>query len=214
MRPLYSVSDGYSRLFDEGARLTKRIRNSPQAYSLLKDPEKRAKYDAELSALGKKKADDLKADGNSAFKAGDFALAISLYSQAILMDASNHVYYSNRSMSYAAAGRWEESRVDAEKCLSINDKYLKGHFNLCRACFKLGDLDKAAKFLARALHQFPGEADLLKLKGDVNAAFESGGRGPEGRRSVTPTRTVPQALTPRKDDPLVTRNSAAAQMQG
>lgn len=35
-------------------------------------------------------------EGNDAFKKADYALAVTKYSEAIAIDASNHVYYSNR----------------------------------------------------------------------------------------------------------------------
>lgn len=35
-------------------------------------------------------------EGNDAFKKADYALAVTKYSEAIAIDPSNHVYYSNR----------------------------------------------------------------------------------------------------------------------
>jgi tetratricopeptide (TPR) repeat protein len=67
------------------------------------DPKAKAEAEAEAEA----EADDhneyaeyaarLKDQGNEAFKAGDIALSITFYTQAIDMDPDNHVYYSNRS---------------------------------------------------------------------------------------------------------------------
>ena len=42
-------------------------------------------------------AEALKDRGNAAFKAGRHQEAVSLFSEAIALDASNHVLYSNRS---------------------------------------------------------------------------------------------------------------------
>ena len=42
-------------------------------------------------------ADELKQRGNEAFKVNDFKLACELFTEAITLDSTNHVLYSNRS---------------------------------------------------------------------------------------------------------------------
>ena len=42
-------------------------------------------------------ADELKQRGNEAFKRNDFKLACELFTEAIGLDSTNHVLYSNRS---------------------------------------------------------------------------------------------------------------------
>ena len=42
-------------------------------------------------------ADELKQRGNEAFKVNDFKLACELFTEAIGLDSTNHVLYSNRS---------------------------------------------------------------------------------------------------------------------
>ena len=42
-------------------------------------------------------ADELKQRGNEAFKRNDFKLACELFTEAITLDSTNHVLYSNRS---------------------------------------------------------------------------------------------------------------------
>jgi stress-induced-phosphoprotein 1 len=41
-------------------------------------------------------ADELKAQGNKAFSAGEWDSAIDLFSKAIALDSRNHVLFSNR----------------------------------------------------------------------------------------------------------------------
>ena len=45
--------------------------------------------------------DELKAQGNAAFSAGKYRDAVALFSQAIELDGSNHVLFSNRSAAQA-----------------------------------------------------------------------------------------------------------------
>ena len=42
-------------------------------------------------------ADDLKQQGNAAYNAGDFELAVVKFTEAIVADHYNHLLYSNRS---------------------------------------------------------------------------------------------------------------------
>lgn len=42
-------------------------------------------------------ADELKQKGNEAFKRNEFKLACEIFTEAIELDATNHVLYSNRS---------------------------------------------------------------------------------------------------------------------
>ncbi|KIK65718.1 hypothetical protein GYMLUDRAFT_367459 [Collybiopsis luxurians FD-317 M1] len=60
-------------------------------------------------------ANALKDQGNKAFAAKDWDKAIDLFSQAIAIDGSNHVLYSNRSAAYSGKRNWDEALKDAEK---------------------------------------------------------------------------------------------------
>lgn len=75
----------------------------------------------------KSKAEELKNQGNAALQQGKTDEAISLYSQAIAIDANNHAYFSNRSAAYAKIYRFEEALNDAEKSVQINEKWGKGY---------------------------------------------------------------------------------------
>ena len=52
----------------------------------------------------------LRREGNEFYKAGDYAKAVDCYTEAIALDDTNHVYYSNRSMAHFAAGNYEAVR--------------------------------------------------------------------------------------------------------
>ncbi|KAG9011137.1 Hsp90 cochaperone, partial [Tulasnella sp. 427] len=57
----------------------------------------------------------LKDQGNKAFAAKDYNKAIELFSQAIELDGSNHVLYSNRSAAKAGLKDWAGALQDAEE---------------------------------------------------------------------------------------------------
>jgi stress-induced-phosphoprotein 1 len=72
-------------------------------------------------------ANALKDQGNKAFAAKDYDTAIDLFSQAIALDSSNHVLFSNRSAAKAGKKLWAEALEDAEQCIKINPKWGKGY---------------------------------------------------------------------------------------
>lgn len=69
----------------------------------------------------------LKQQGNKAFAEKQWDTAIDLFTQAIALDPTNHVLYSNRSGAYAAKKDWDNALVDADKCISISPNWSKGY---------------------------------------------------------------------------------------
>ena len=57
----------------------------------------------------------IKAEANKAFAAKNYEEASKLYSDAIELDPSNHVLFSNRSASKAGLRDYEGALEDAEK---------------------------------------------------------------------------------------------------
>ena len=64
-------------------------------------------------------ADELKNKGNKAFQAKDYDTAIDLFTQAIALDASNHVLFSNRSAAKAGKKQWAAALEDADQVRSL-----------------------------------------------------------------------------------------------
>lgn len=52
---------------------------------------------------------------------------ISVEMQAIAMDATNHVYFSNRSAAYIRLQKFNEALADADKAISLNSGYSKAY---------------------------------------------------------------------------------------
>jgi stress-induced-phosphoprotein 1 len=67
----------------------------------------------------------LKDKGNAALQDGKFDDAIKFYTEAITLDNSNHVLYSNRSAAYAKAGKYLQALEDAEKTLQLKPDWGK-----------------------------------------------------------------------------------------
>ena len=61
-----------------------------------------------------------------AYAKKDYAAATQYFAEAIELKPSNHVYYSNRSASFAAMGRFVEAKADGEQCVAIDPTFAKG----------------------------------------------------------------------------------------
>ncbi|KAI1793009.1 chaperone [Ganoderma leucocontextum] len=72
-------------------------------------------------------ADALKDQGNKAFQAKDYDKAIELFSQALELDPSNFVLWSNRSAAKAGKRQWTGALEDAEQCVKVNSAWSKGY---------------------------------------------------------------------------------------
>lgn len=82
------------------------------------------------------------------------AKAVECYTEAISLDPSNHVFYSNRSAAYAKDKKYEQALADAKKCVELKPDWGKvREFHL----FSFHG-DQEAKF------QSPCEIDLSALK--------------------------------------------------
>jgi stress-induced-phosphoprotein 1 len=76
--------------------------------------------------------------------AGNFKEAIECYSQAISLDAANHVLYSNRSAAYLKAGLFKEALADADKTIQLNEKWPKGYSRKGAVLYALEKYDEAS----------------------------------------------------------------------
>lgn len=63
--------------------------------------------------------------GNDAFSKKNFDEAIKHFTEAISLDPSNHVLYSNRSAAYASLSKFKEALDDAEKTVSLKPDWPK-----------------------------------------------------------------------------------------
>ncbi|KAI9925729.1 hypothetical protein AWENTII_012163 [Aspergillus wentii] len=124
-------------------------------------------------------ADALKAEGNKAFSAKDYPTAIEKFSQAIGLDSSNHILYSNRSAVYAAQGNYQGALDDANKATEIKPDWSKGWGRKGAAYRGLGDLLAAHDAYEEALKLDAGneqaKTGLSNVKRAINAEAQADG---------------------------------------
>jgi chaperonin cofactor prefoldin len=110
----------------------------------------------------KEKAEASKSLGNAAFGSKEYDSSITHYSLSIKLDPSNHVYWSNRSASYAAKREWGASLTDALECVKLCPGFIKGYYRLVAAQVELGDFEGAQNTVRAGLTLDAANPELTK----------------------------------------------------
>jgi len=82
---------------------------------------------------------ELKALGNKAVAEGKFDEAIAHYTEAIEVDPTNHVLFSNRSAAFCSNKNYDAALVDADKVIAIKADWPKGYGRKGAALYGKGD---------------------------------------------------------------------------
>ncbi|KIK70434.1 hypothetical protein GYMLUDRAFT_147953 [Collybiopsis luxurians FD-317 M1] len=112
------------------------------------------------SAEDKAQAEKLKQNGNALMSSKKYEEAIAAYSEAIGLDSSNPVYYSNRAAAYSSKGDHLAAVGDAELALAADPKFVKAYHRLGHAQYCLSDYKAAADAFERGLKLDPSNAGL------------------------------------------------------
>ncbi|GMH38183.1 hypothetical protein BSKO_06067 [Bryopsis sp. KO-2023] len=115
-------------------------------------------------------AAELKDKGNAAFSSGDYEGAIKFFSEAIEIDPTNHVFFSNRSAAQASLKNYDAALEDAKKVVEIKSDWPKGYSRLGAAHFGLGQLEEAKEQYKKGLELDPNNSLLQQGLKDVEAA--------------------------------------------
>lgn len=149
-------------------------------------------------------ADELKAKGNAALQAQNFTEAIRFYSEAIELDPSNHILYSNRSAAYAKTNEYNKSLTDAEKTINLKSDWAKGYSRKGAALELLDNYDEAIITYQEGLKVDPNNPQLKEaLENCKNNAkppsFNLGG-GAGGNPFADPKLFAALAMNPKTRD--------------
>ncbi|RLN52402.1 hypothetical protein BBP00_00009628 [Phytophthora kernoviae] len=112
-------------------------------------------------------AEAKKNEGNDAFKAQDYPTAIAKYTEAVEIDSSNHVYFSNRSAAYSGWSKFQEAADDAAECIRINPKFVKGYHRHGVALKGLKKYEEALVTLRAGQRVDFNNADLNRLVSEI-----------------------------------------------
>lgn len=104
-----------------------------------------------VSAQAKEEADKLKVLGNNAMAQRNFTEAIAKYTDAIALDPTNVVYFSNRAAAYTSNQELENAVRDAERAIELDPSAPKPYSRLGLAQFSLGRYEEAMQAYERGL---------------------------------------------------------------
>lgn len=82
------------------------------------------------SAADKAAAEKKKGEGNALMSSKKYPEAINAYTEAIDLDSTNAVYYSNRAAAYSSKGEHDQAISDAEKAIEIDSNFVKAYHRL------------------------------------------------------------------------------------
>jgi len=100
--------------------------------------------------------------GNEAFAAKEFPKAVQYYTQAIQKEPRNHVFFSNRSASYAGLEQWDKAAEDAKECIRLDPSFVKGYYRLATAQSELQEHDAALATIRQGLAVDANNPQLTK----------------------------------------------------
>jgi len=99
----------------------------------------------------KAKAQELKGIANKAFSSGNFQVAIENFTAAIELDPTDHVFFSNRSASYASLGNFTNALEDGNTCVKLKPDFAKGYSRVAAAHVGLKNFNEAEAAYQKAL---------------------------------------------------------------
>ncbi|XP_067124872.1 stress-induced-phosphoprotein 1-like [Centruroides vittatus] len=125
----------------------------------------------------KLKVNTLKDQGNAALNAGKLDDAVAFYTDAIKLDPSNHVLYSNRSAAYAKAEKFKEALDDAEKTISCKPDWSKGYSRKGASLAYLKRYEEAIEAYEEGLKHDPNNVQLKEGIKEVEDQMARDGKG-------------------------------------
>uniref|UniRef100_A0AAQ4NYH4 Serine/threonine-protein phosphatase n=1 Tax=Gasterosteus aculeatus aculeatus TaxID=481459 RepID=A0AAQ4NYH4_GASAC len=140
-------------------------------------------------AEGGNDAELLKEKANTYFKEKDYDNAIKYYSEALEVNPTNAVYYSNRSLAYLRTECYGYALADATKALEIDKNYIKGYYRRATSNMALGKFKAALKDYETVVKVRPNDKDARMKYQECNKivkqkAFERAIASDEIKKSV------------------------------
>lgn len=104
--------------------------------------------------------EELKNRGNDALTKGDYDEAIKWYSDAIILNNSNHVLFSNRSAAHLKAGNFPDALSDAEQTILLKPDWPKGYSRKGSVLAYMKKYDEAIEAYKKGLEIDPNNSSL------------------------------------------------------
>jgi stress-induced-phosphoprotein 1 len=118
--------------------------------------------------------------GNKALQAGKFDEAIKAYTDAIAIDPTDHVFFSNRSAAHLSKGDAEKALADANECVRLSSSWPKGYSRKGAALHALRRYEEALGAYNAGLEFAPADAGLKSGVAEVQKILDSRNAAPSG----------------------------------
>ncbi|CAK4652300.1 hypothetical protein LEN26_016802 [Aphanomyces euteiches] len=120
-------------------------------------------------------ADEAKTRGNRYFQDGQYQQAVDAFTEAISIDGTNAVYYSNRSGAYLKLNKAAEAVADAKKCVELRPDWPKGYSRLGTALYYQKKYTEAKAAYEKGLTKDSSDANLKDALKNATAALAGTG---------------------------------------
>ncbi|WWD17530.1 hypothetical protein CI109_101971 [Kwoniella shandongensis] len=130
---------------------------TPDILTKLREAEKAKAEQDKQAYIDPEQAEAARAEGNTAFKAGDFATAVKHYTEAIKRLPTDPRAYNNRAACYHKLLAMPEALKDAETAISHDPTFIKAYIRKALVQEAMKDHTRALETLQRAT-----EADVEK----------------------------------------------------
>ncbi|BGP03953.1 TPR_REGION domain-containing protein [Rhodotorula toruloides] len=156
------------------------------------------------------KAEELKAAGNAAFKAGNFDLALANYSTAIQLDPSVSTYALNRAAVHLKLSNWRDAERDSTTALELDGgANPKALYRRGLARKGLGKLSAAKEDFEEARRQGAGDDVAKELAALVKQLDLSGTKANGAKEAKTNGVAKPAAMSkPPQPSPAASSSSS------
>ncbi|KAL6757507.1 hypothetical protein V8C86DRAFT_3026142 [Haematococcus lacustris] len=108
-------------------------------------------------------ASELRDWANRAYRQHQYADAVALYSQALLLQPEDYTLLSNRAAAYLGQGYPDLALADAQQCVQLAPSWPKASFRLASCLAALGEWSAAAQVAVHALGLAPDSQELAAL---------------------------------------------------
>jgi len=134
---------------------------NPDTLKKLNDAERVKKELEQQEYFDPTVADTEREKGNEFFKQDKYPEAVKHYTEAIKRNPSDPKVYSNRAACYTKLGALPEGLKDANKCIELDPKFVKGYSRKGAIQFFMKEYDKALETYQLGLKHNEGNQELM-----------------------------------------------------
>lgn len=134
---------------------------TPDTLSKLTEVEKTLKERELRAYIDPEKSLEEKTKGNECFQKGDYPAAIRHYTEAIKRNPEDAKIYSNRAACYQKLAEFKMACDDAEQCIKLDPKFVKGYIRKGMALLAMKKSTEAAEAFQSALEIDENNAEAI-----------------------------------------------------